>query len=273
MTKQGRVVVMLHGLRGSSLELRFFARRIRQRGFSVIALAVEGFGSPVLSLSSGAARPRFQCWIAEVATEIDRLAETYAEVYLCGVGLGATLALAVAAERPTKLDAMVLVSTMLILDGWNISNWRHLLPLIHYRPLGRLHHMRATSPYGVKNERVRAIIASKLERDSLASKDSLSLPTATLQQVERLIKYVVACLGRVRTATLMIHARDDDVASLANVHLVRRQIGTDMFRELIVEDSYSNIALDNDCDLAVEKMNLFFNSVVRTRAEALSRDT
>ena len=66
----------------------------------------------------------------------------------------------------------------------------------------------------------------------------------------------------------MVHAREDDVASLANVNFVRRQIGTDMFREVIVNDSYSMIMLDNDCDHAALKTMLFFNSLARRRVAA-----
>ena len=65
----------------------------------------------------------------------------------------------------------------------------------------------------------------------------------------------------------MIHSREDDVASLANVRFVRKHIGTDMFREVIVEDSYSMITLDNDCDYAASKTAYFFDTAAKQRDE------
>ena len=226
------------------------------------------YGAPETETTLDNTQPSFQRWIAEAAIEIDRLAETHAEVNLCGVSLGATLALAVAAERPTKLDALSLISTTLFFDGWNVSRWRRLLPLAYYTPLGHLYRYRATPPYGVKNERVRAEIARKLERESPTSRRAFSIPSKRLLQADRLIRHVIASLGRVRTPTLMVHAREDDVASLANVRFVRKHIGTDMFREVIVDDSYSMITLDNDCDYVASKTTYFFDTVAKQRDEA-----
>jgi len=262
-------VVLLHGLCGSSLDLRGFARRIRQRGFHVVMPTLTGYGAPETELSLGFARPDYHRWIAEVTAEIDDLAEMHTDVYLSGVGLGATMALAVAAERPTKLEALALISTILIVDGWNVSRWRWLLPLAYYTPLGHFYRIRATAPFGIKNPRMRAWIAAMVERGTPASGEAVSIPTAYLLQADRLIRHAIDSLGRVRTPTLMIHAREDDVASIANVHFVRRQIGTDQFREVIVENSYSMITLDNDCDYAASRTVGFFNAIAKRNNESL----
>jgi carboxylesterase len=181
------------------------------------------------------------------------------EVTLCGVSLGATLALAVAAERPAIIRGLSLISTTIFFDGWNVSRWRFLLPLAYWTPLGRFYRYRETPPYGVKNPRVRAWIAAELERGRLSSAGASTIPTTSLREAARLISHVKRNLARIRMPVLMIHAREDDVASLENVRFVARRVGTTMFREFIVTDSYHMITLDNDRDHAAMKTVQFFN--------------
>ena len=72
---------------------------------------------------------------------------------------------------------------------------------------------------------------------------------------------------RVRTPMLMIHAREDDVASLANVRFVAQRVGTTTFHKLIVADSYHMITLDNDRDHAALKTVQFFNRATLPASE------
>jgi carboxylesterase len=263
--------LLLHGLYGSSLELNAFAKALRQHGFHVVTPKLAGYSAPEDETPVANAQPSFRAWIAQAATEIDRLAVTYTEVNLCGVSLGATLALAVAAERSTKVDTLSLISTTLFFDGWNVSRWRFLLPLVYYTPLGRLYHYRETPPYGVKNERVRALVVGKVQRRHLSYGGVSYISTKSLLEADRLVQHVTASLAHIRTPTLMIHAREDDVASLANVRFVRKHIGADMVREVIVENSYHMITLDNDCAYAADKTAHFFDAMAkRRRQEALA---
>lgn len=266
---QGRATVLLHGLCSSSLEIRVFARTLRERGFHVVVPTLSGYSARESGSALPDVQPDFRRWIADVVAEIDRLALTHAEVHLCGVSLGATLALAVAAERPAVLDSLSVISTTLWFDGWNVSRWRFLLPLAYYTPLGLLYRYREVPPYGVKNERVRAWIAGQLQRRPLSSAGASTIPTVSLREANRLIRHVKTSLAQVRTPTLMIHARDDDVASLANVRYVRQHIGATTFVELIVEDSYHMITLDNDRDYAAQRTVQFFDASAQRQAEAM----
>ena len=268
MTKgRGRAILMLHGLCSSQLEVRMFARALGVAGFTVSVPVLAGYCAAEADPTEPPARPDYRRWIADAAAEVDRLGVTHSEVTLCGISLGATLALAVAAERLTELDGLSLISTTLDFDGWNVSRLQFLRPLVLYTPLGHFYRYREVSPYGVKNERVRAWIEGELTRGALSSAGASTIPTTSLREADRLIRHVKRSLSRVRTPTLMIHAREDDVASLANVNLVRRRIGADVIKEVIVEDSYHMITLDNDRDFAALKTVQFFNDLARMRAE------
>jgi carboxylesterase len=265
--KRGRAVLLLHGLCSTAWELHVLARKLRNSSFHVATPTLSGYTAKDTWPPNCFIDPDFRRWIAEAAAEVDRLAQNFGEVTICGVRLGAVLALGVAMETPRNLDALSLISTTLICDGWNASRWRFLMPVAYYSPLGRLYRHRETPPYGVKNARLRAWVGEELARGRVSSVGAFSIPTMSLREADRLARHVKSALGNVRTPTLMIHAREDDVASLANVRFVQQRIGTDHFREVIVEDSYHRITLDNDCELAGAETVKFFEAEAKRRAK------
>ena len=268
MAKSGRAVVLLHGLCSSPLDVRPFARALREHGLHPVTPALAGYGTTGLEPPVLAAACDYRRWIDAVTEEVDRLALTYSEVTVCGESLGATLALAVAAERP-GLDALSLISTTLFFDGWNVSRWAFLLPLLYYTPLGRIYHYREKPPYGVKNKLVRALVAGQLERRPFSPPAAPAIPVDHLREADRLIRHVKNSLCRIKTPTLLIHSREDDLSSLANVRYVQTRIGSERVAIVIVSDSYHMITLDNDGEFAAGKTIRFFDEVAQLRANAL----
>lgn len=258
-------VVLLHGLCGSALEVRLFGGVLREHGYHVTTPRIPGYG-----VESRRRTPTtgFESWIEAVTAEVQRLHSVHGPVHLCGVSLGATLGLAVAAHQLESLASLTLISTTLFFDGWNMTRWRFLLPLACYTPLGRLYRYRETSPYGVKNERVRAWIEAQLEDGELSAAGAARIPMSRLREADRLIRYVKRSLPHVRVPLLMIHARDDDVASLANPRFVARRVGSAVVRQAVVDDSYHMIPLDNDRNLAALRTVQFFNGLAH-RAHAV----
>jgi carboxylesterase len=253
-------VLVLHGLCSSRLEVRHFSRHLARAGYEVVTPSIPGYTASATGGPS-ALQLDYREWIAHGIKELDRLAQGGRRVALCGVSLGATLALAVVIQRPRIVHALSLISTTLFYDGWNVSRWRFLLPLAYGTPLGRLYRYRERPPYGVKNERVRGWIAAELARGALSSAGAATIPTRSLREADRLIAHVKRQLHVVRSPTLMIHAREDDVASLRNVEFVRENVRADRFRELIVDDSYHMITLDNDRERAAAETLAFFDSI------------
>jgi carboxylesterase len=258
--RRHRAVLLLHGLCSSPLECLKFGAALREAGFAVHMPTLAGYSAKESGRPHELQSPNHRRWIAEAVREADAIAANCDELLVCGVSLGATLALAVAAERPGIVAGLSLISTTLFFDGWNISRWRFLLPLAYYTPLGRFYRYRETPPYGVKNPRVRAWIAKEFERGRLSSTGAATIPIASLREADRLIRHVKRNLDRVRAPLLMIHAREDDVASTANVDYVCNHVGTTTFRQIIVTDSYHMITLDNDRDNAARDTALFFNT-------------
>jgi carboxylesterase len=260
MPAQRPAVVLLHGLCSSALEVRLFGRVLREHGYHVITPRVPGY-----TVDAHVTRPTatFETWIEAVTAEIQRVRRDHGPVHLCGVSLGATLGLGVAAHQLEGLASLTLISTTLFFDGWNVTRWRFLLPLACYTPLGRLYCYRETWPYGVKNERVRAWIEAQFAGGELSAAGAATIPMSRLREADRLIRYVKRSLHHVRAPVLMIHARDDDVASLTNLRFVARKVASPVVRLAVVEDSYHMIPLDNDRNLAALRTVQFYNGLAQ----------
>lgn len=254
-----RAVLAFHGLCSSALELRHFAKSLRDRGFHVEVPVLEGYSAMP---SAGAVRPSsFENWVGQAVERLDRLVLEHEWVGLAGLSMGATLALAVAAERTGTVRALTLLSTTLFFDGWNVSRWRFLLPLAYYTPLGRLYRYRETPPYGVRNLRVRDWIAGQIRDGGLSAAGASTIPTPSLREADRLVRHVHATLPRVVAPTLLVHAREDDVASLRNVRRVRERISAAEVEEVILDDSYHMVTLDNERQTVNAKTAAFFESM------------
>lgn len=269
MLPHRRAVLAFHGLCSSPLEIRSFAHTLRRRGFHVEVPTLDGYSAAVQGAGIAFAPTPYERWIEQALVHVDRLSDRYEWIALAGLSMGASLALAVAAERPETVRSLSLLSTTLFFDGWNVSRWRFLLPLAYYTPLGRLYRYREVPPYGVRNLRVREWIAEQLRTGPLSAAGASTIPTPSLREADRLVRHVKRALPQVVAPTLLVHARDDDVASLRNVRHVRADIGSALVEELILENSYHMITLDNDRDTAVACSADFFES---THAEFAQLD-
>jgi carboxylesterase len=157
--------------------------------------------------------------------------------------------------------ALTLLSTTLFFDGWNVSPWRFLLPLAYYTPLGRLYRYRETPPYGVRNPRVQDWIAGQIRDGGLSAAGASTIPTPSLREADRLVRHVHRTLPQVLAPTLLVHAREDDVASLRNVSCVRNRIGAGEVEEVILDDSYHMVTLDNERETVNAKTAAFLESM------------
>ena len=66
------------------------------------------------------------------------------------------------------------------------------------------------------------------------------------------------------TPCLVVHARDDDVASLKNVRIVVRGVRGPV-ETVLLENSYHMITVDQERDQVIERSTRFFNHIANTR--------
>ena len=257
-------IVLLHGLCSTPEELRAVETPLRSLGYAVEAPRIDGYAfDPAATVQTAAP---WSSWIDAVERRVDALRRTHARVMLVGISAGATLALGTAIRCGTRVDALVLMSTPLRFDGWAISRLHALLPLALYTPLGRLWRYRECPPYGVKNERVRAWIARELQARRISRAGSAVIDIGHLREHDRLLRHVRARLDQVVCArALVLHARDDEVASVGNVAILARGLRCGSFRAVVLGNSFHMITIDNDRQEVVRATTEF--------AAALTHDT
>lgn len=265
---QRTAVVLLHGLCSTPDELLTVQAGLRQRGYAVEPLSIDGY-----SFDAAAPMQRatpFVQWIDAIEARVDALRLQYDKVLLIGISAGASLALGAAIRCGRRIDALVLMSTTLRFDGWAIPRLHWLLPLAFYTPLGRFWQYREAPPYGVKNERVRAWIERELRARKISRAGSSVIGVDHLREHDRLIRHVRRHLNDVVCSdVLALHAQQDEVASLANLDLLARGLRCGNFRTVVLGNSYHMITIDNDRQQVVRETVAFTDAVAQGTAATL----
>jgi carboxylesterase len=266
-----RAALLIHGLSGNPLEMQYLAKRLHKEGFATYTPHFEGygFGERTDPFATGAWRD----WRAQVLDRFDQLARNYQSVSVAGLCIGAVLALDLAAERPGKVAALSLLATTLFYDGWSLPWYQFLAPLAYYTPLRYRYSYRERHPYGVKNESLRKWIAREMSEKTTSIAGASSLPMTAVYQAKKLIRHVKRTIPTVSAPTLVIHAREDDVASVKSAEFVLENIGSDDVDFVLLRDSYHMVTLDNEKDLVASETIRFFRDRARIFAAASAGNT
>ena len=246
-------VLLLHGLAGSPLELRYVARQLHSYGFAVHVPHFPGYGH-------GKRATDWRRWHDDVCERLERLKRDYRTVSLGGLCIGATLALSVAAEMGDAITALALLSTTLRYDGWSIPWYRFLLPLSYHTPLRWSYSYAEREPYGLKNEILRARVAMAAKLHPCTDVGASSIPLNHVYQATRMIRRVRRALPQVTAPALVVHAVDDDIASVRSADFVIDHIGSRHVRKLYLGNSYHIVTMDNEREIVAREMADFISS-------------
>ncbi|MDY0242750.1 MAG: hypothetical protein RBR34_11285, partial [Rhodospirillaceae bacterium] len=94
----------------------------------------------------------------------------------------------------------------------------------------------------------------------------LATPSQALQQMWALNADLKKRLGSIRQPTLIIHSREDDVASLGNAVYLQKHLGG-LVRTLVLDDSYHLVTLDRQRHIVAEEAAHFVSSFARKAEE------
>lgn len=253
-------VLLLHGLCANPLEMMPLARHLRRGGYKVEAPALPGYGVAADAAAPAQSRraPPFEQWLAQACEHYDALAREHERVVVGGLSMGAPLALALALQR--RPAALLLLSTPLHFDGWNVSPWRRLLPIAYLPPLRYWLRFKETAPFGLKNARLREWVAQAMHSSAVSAAGAASLPADSLYQASRLLRHLRPQLPRIAAPALVLHASEDDVSGPRSVHeLVAKLPQTEV---KWFHDSYHMLTLDNEREAVAEATLQFLNKTV-----------
>lgn len=252
-------ILLIHGLGGTPVEVRYVAQGLAREGFTVMCCQLAGHCSTPEDLRTSTWRD----WQASVEEAFQRLKRECDVVIAGGLSTGALLAVDLAERHPNEVHGLSLFSPSIYLDGWAMP-W--YMPWLHYIRAAWWYHidfnLTERPPYGLKDDRVRAMVVNGMQSGNAKETGYFFTPLWTMLQFNALAARVRRKLGRVTTPTLIVHPREDDVASVKNaLEMQRRMAG--MVEVVVLEDSYHMITLDKQRHIVLDRTLAFARSIER----------
>lgn len=264
----GRVgVLLIHGLGGTPVELRFVAQALGRAGHTVYCCQLAGHcGTP-----EELRRSTWQEWYASVEEAHDRLKQDCDVILAGGLSMGGILALHLAYNRPEEVQGLLLFAPTLKLDGWSMPWHSKLLQYIRPLPIRLEIDLAEREPYGIKDERVRRLVLSSMQSGDSGAAGIFSTPLRSFAHFNCLVATVKPNLGKIKQPALIVHPRDDDMASFKNAQYLQARLGG-LVDTLVLDDSYHIVTLDQQRHIVAERTERFVSWVASREAARSSPD-
>ena len=261
--KRGKTgVLLVHGITGSPAEMKPLVRKLTGQGFSVACPQLAGHCSTLKELK----QTRWSDWYASLEAAMERLGEECDTLFVSGLSMGALLALKLAADHPDRIQGVATLSATFFYDGWNVPRLRQrfLLPLAMYSPLRYFWSYHEPAPYGIKDDRIRNVIAAVYQNDSAGMPEKYGyseFPGVTIRETFRLIRAVKRDLTTIVSPLLIVHSTEDDMASLKNATFLAAGVSSDQVETFYVDDTYHVLTLDKRKDDVAARVAEFFRRI------------
>jgi carboxylesterase len=263
--QKDHAVILLHGLCGSSLELGTIPKALKKANCTVVEMQIPNYSA---SMTDPRVTPNWMDWCAMVESKVVKLKEEHKTVSLCGLSMGATLALAVASFSKEILS-VVLLSPVLRYDGWSIP-WYHRLMNVPYTLGYRNWTYKESDPYGIKNFEMRRRVAAALKKDGVAAVGAAAIPARHLWAAQKLMAYVRQSLSQVRASTLVIHSIDDETAAPRNAEMILANINSEVRKVIWLGDCYHIITVDNEREIVTNEAAQFIRRNIEMHSNDIS---
>ena len=255
-------VLLIHGLGGTPIELRFIAQTLARAGHTVYCCQLAGHcGTP-----EELRRSTWREWYASVEAAHDLLRERCDTIVAGGLSMGGILAIHLARNRPESVHGLLLLAPTLRLDGWSMPWYSRPLHYVRPLPIRFEFDLAEREPYGLKDERVRALVVSSMQSGDSGQAGVFSTPMRSFANFNALVAVVKRGLDRVRQPAFIVHPRDDDMASLENAQYLQTHLGG-LVETLVLDNSYHMVTLDQQRHIVAERTERFV-SWLETRIAA-----
>ncbi len=237
----GKGVILVHGLTGSPAEMKYVAKHLHKMGFTVYAPTLAGHCMDKEALLA----TTYEDWLESVRTSVFLMRPDVDEIHIAGICVGGALALVLAAQEDF-IRSVTVYSPAFRYDGWNTPFYYSLsyysINIIGRIPLLNRIGFEETHPYGFKSDRVRQIIMS---REGAIEGTLPDFPIKALYENYSLMSALEKALPSIKTPTLLIHAREDDISHPRNSYEIQKLHSGECRIELL-ENSYHMIHVDQE---------------------------
>jgi carboxylesterase len=224
-------VLLVHGFTGTPQSLRPWAEYLVERGYTVRLPRLPGHGTTWQEMN----RTRWDDWYAEVDRSFRELHERCERVFVAGLSMGGSLALALAEEHGPRVSGLVLVNPAVKYDDWRVA----LIPVLrHVMPSA-------------------AAIGSDIKKAGVTELAYERSPVHAAHSQFTAWKNVVRDLPEVTQPVLVLRSVDDHVVPASSSELILSRISSTDAKEILLHDSYHVATLDNDAPRIFEESAAF----------------
>jgi carboxylesterase len=154
-------------------------------------------------------------------------------------------------------------------DGWSLSHWTKWRKLAYFLHVDQFISIREREPFGIKNPKIRKWIARDMQQRHASAVGPSKLPLRALREGERLMAQVAHALPQISCPTLIMHAREDEITSLASVQRLCEKLPTKQRELIVLEESYHMITIDNDRGKVADELTCFMKKFGETSSRPL----
>ena len=116
------LVYLIHGITGTPLEMKYFARRLSEKGWDLYLPTLPGHCATFREM----VRSDEDAWTAHILAQLQFARLHYQRLFVAGLSAGALLALEASITIP--VEGIGVLSPTLFYDGWNAPWTLKLLP-------------------------------------------------------------------------------------------------------------------------------------------------
>jgi len=219
--------LLIHGFTSTPQSMRPWAEYLAARGYTVRLPRLPGHGTTWQEMN----RTRWEDWYAVVDRQFRELHSRCAHVFVGGLSMGASLALAVAQEHGPRVTGLVLVNPAVRYDDWRVR----LVPLLRH----------VVPSVGAVGNDIKRPGVTELAYDRSPVQAAHSQFVAW--------KNVIRDLPEVTQPVLLLRSVEDHVVPASSSELVLARISSSDVTEILLHDSYHVATLDNDAPRIFEE--------------------
>jgi carboxylesterase len=224
-------VLLSHGFTGSPASMTPWAHYLADRGHTVRVPRLPGHGTTWQEMNT----TRWHDWYATVNAALTELTDRCDRVAVCGLSMGAALAMRLAEVRPDDIDALVLVNPVVGVKNWQLK----LLPALKWL---------VPSMPGIGND-IKKPGGDEVGYDRTPLK-ALASQLGGWREIR-------ADLDKITAPLLVFRATDDHVVDATSLGLIRDGVSSSVTEYVTLENSYHVATLDHDAPVIFERSAAF----------------
>ena len=254
-------VLLIHGLTGTPTELRRVAQGLAKDGTCTVYVpTLAGHCGDNSDLQATG----WLDWYEGVRKTFAGIRQRHQQVFVGGLSMGAVMLMYLASEHPGQVAGLLMYSTTLRYDGWSINKLAFMIPLLMKIPFGvHLCSFEEKPPYGIKNQRLRAIVERQMKAGESSNAGLLTMEGITVRELHRMNAVVKKRMPSITTKALVLHSIEDDITSRWNADYVERHLGGPVTKVLL-DNCYHMITVDLQYRRVIELSDAFIKKNSRT---------